>query len=109
VTDMLRCEGAHRARRAWHFAEDCQVERAGPGLKVTSGLTQVFFEPREELESMEIHRGGGPAQGGWVSRSFGLKQPCTTVHWNSKITGVTVLRTRISYARGHQGVSGLGL
>ena len=29
VTDMLRCDGEHRARRAWHFAEDCQVERAG--------------------------------------------------------------------------------
>ena len=27
VIDMLRCDGEHRARRAWHFAEDCQVER----------------------------------------------------------------------------------
>ena len=23
VTDMLRCDGDHRARRSWHFAEDC--------------------------------------------------------------------------------------
>ena len=23
VTDMLRCDGEHRARRSWHFAEDC--------------------------------------------------------------------------------------
>src|SRR5688572_11736416 len=29
VTDMIRCEREHRARRAWHFAEDCQVERVG--------------------------------------------------------------------------------
>jgi hypothetical protein len=109
VTDMLRCDGRHHARRSWHFAEDCQVERVGAGLKVTSGLTQVFFEPREDLESMEIHRGGGPAQGGWISRSFGLKQPCTTVHWNSRASGVTVLRTRITYTRGHTRMNGLGV
>ena len=54
VTDMLRCDGEHRVRRSWHFAEDCQVERAGSGLKVTSGLTQVFFEPLEELDSMQL-------------------------------------------------------
>jgi hypothetical protein len=99
VTDMLRCEGEHRARRSWHFAEDCQVERSGAGLKVTSGHTQVFLEPREELESVQLHTGGGPDQGGWVSRSFGRKQPATTVHWTSRIRGVTVLRTRISYTR----------
>ncbi|HEU4779376.1 MAG TPA: alginate lyase family protein, partial [Steroidobacteraceae bacterium] len=68
VTDMLRCDGVHRARRSWHFAEDCQVERAGKGLKITSGLTQVYFEPQEELDSLQLIRGGGAAQGGWVSR-----------------------------------------
>ncbi|HWN45808.1 MAG TPA: alginate lyase family protein [Steroidobacteraceae bacterium] len=99
VTDMLRCDREHRARRSWHFAEDCVVERAGSGLKITSGATQLIFEPRETLDSIEVHRGGGPEQGGWVSRSFGHKQPCTTVHWNSSISGVTVLRTRIAYTR----------
>ena len=66
------------SRRSWHFAEDCQVERAGRGLKVTSGLTQVFFEPLEELDSMHLNRGGSAEQGGWVSRSFGCKQPSTS-------------------------------
>ena len=28
VIDMLRCDGEHRVRRSWHFAEDCQVERS---------------------------------------------------------------------------------
>ena len=48
---------------------------------------------------MQLHRGGRPEQGGWISRSFGRKQPCTTVHWNSRVAGVTVLRTRITYTR----------
>jgi hypothetical protein len=99
VTDMIRCEREHRARRAWHFAEDCQVERMGNGLKVTSGQTQVFFEAREELEGVQVHRGGGPEQGGWISRSFGRKEPTTSVYWESPVSGVTVLRTRITYSR----------
>jgi hypothetical protein len=100
VIDMLRCDGEHRARRAWHFAEDCQVERIGQnGLHVTSGLTQVLFEPGEALDSVQLHRGGSPEQGGWISRRFGCKQPSTSAYWNSRISGVTVLRTRISYTR----------
>jgi len=99
VTDMLRCDGEHRARRSWHFAEDCEVERAGAGFKVAAGLAQLHFEPREALDGVEMHRGGGPEQGGWISRSFGRKLPCTTVHWYSKVSGVTVLRTRITYTR----------
>jgi hypothetical protein len=99
VTDMLRCDADHRVRRSWHFAEGCQVERSGNGLKVTAGLAQVFFEPLEELDSAQIHRGGSAEQGGWVSRSFGCKQPSTSAHWYSRITGHTVLRTRITYSR----------
>jgi hypothetical protein len=99
VTDMLRCDGDHRVRRSWHFAEDCQVERSGRGLRVTTGLTQVFFEPLEDVDSMQLVRGGTAEQGGWVSRRFGRKLPSTTAHWHSRVKGVTVLRTRITYTR----------
>ena len=34
-----------------------------------------------------------------VSRTFGNKQPTTTVVWYSRIEGDTTLRTRISYTR----------
>ena len=105
VTDILRCEGAHRVRRSWHFAETCQVERNGAGLKVTSGQSQVWFEPREIPDEVQIHRGGSAEQGGWVSRRFGRKEPGTTVHWYTPIMGHAVLRTRITYARSR----GLGL
>jgi hypothetical protein len=64
------CDGEHRVRRSWHFAEDCQVERTGGGLRVTAGLTQVHFEPLEDVDSRQLMRGGTAEQGGWVSRSF---------------------------------------
>ena len=99
VTDMLRCDGEHRARRSWHFAEHCQVERVHNGLKVVSGLTQVLFEPLEPLDGLQLIHGGSAEQGGWVSRSFGYKQPSTSAHWYSRVAGHTVLRTRITYTR----------
>jgi hypothetical protein len=105
VTDTLRCEGAHVACRSWHFAEDCHVERTPNGLRVTSGLTAVQFEALEELYEVQVHRAGTAEQGGWISRRFGLKVPCTTVHWYSRVSGQTVLRTRIMYTRSR----GLGL
>ena len=95
---------SHDARRAWHFAENCQVEREGNGLRIVNGTSVVHMEPAEALERIEVYRGGTPAQGGWVSRSFGSKQPSTTVLWHSRITGDTVLRTRIRYARSRPGV-----
>jgi hypothetical protein len=105
VTDTLRCDGAHVACRSWHFAEECHVERTPNGLRVTSGLTAVQFEALEELYEVQVHRAGSAEQGGWISRRFGLKVPCTTVHWYSRVSGQTVLRTRITYSRSR----GLGL
>ena len=99
VADMLRCDGAHTARRFWHFAEDCQVERTETGLRITTGRTQVTMDALEELEKVEIHRAGSAEQGGWVSRRFGCKVPSTTVVWQSAVRGLTVLRTRITYSR----------
>jgi len=103
VEDVLRCAGEHSARRAWHFAENCQVESGDGGIHVTNGNTQVHFEPLEELARVEIHRGGTAEQGGWISRNFGRKVPCTTVLWYSRVIGATVLRTRITYKRSRYG------
>ncbi len=64
VTDMLRCDGEHRARRSWHFAEDCA---GGTRRQRPQGhhrrARRCFFEPREALDSIEVHRGGGRGTG----------------------------------------------
>ena len=90
----------HRVRRSWHFAEDCQVERVGSGLKITRRCDAVVFRATRNARQLSkciavVDR----EQGGWVSRSFGRK---TATH-----DGVlalahhrrTVLRTRITYTR----------
>ena len=79
VTDMLRCDREHRVRRSWHFAERLRGRPQGNGLKITAGAPSCFSSHANRSTAVEVHRGGGPEQGGWVSRSFGRKQPCTTV------------------------------
>jgi hypothetical protein len=74
------------------------VERTETGLKIITGRTQVSMESLE-IDKVEIHRAGSAQQGGWVSRRFGCKVPSTTVVWQSRVRGVTVLRTRITYSR----------
>jgi hypothetical protein len=105
VTDLIRCAATHDVRRSWHFAEDCQVDRAGTALKVIAGTTQVLVEPLEDPDEIHLHRGGTSEQGGWVSRRFGHKVPTTTAHWHSRVTGQTTLRTRITWTRSR----GLGI
>ena len=100
---MLRCDGEHRVRRAWHFAEDCQVERVWPrACKVTSGLTQVFFEPLEALDSMRDSLAAASAeQGGWVSRSFGRKQRHDQRSYGIRASTGSPCCARASPTRGH--------
>lgn len=103
ITDTLQCKAEHSAARCWHFAEDVEVQRMGNALRVTNGPATLMMEPLEELERVEVHRAGTPEQGGWISRSFGHKRPCTTVVWYSRVTGSTELRTRITYTRSRPG------
>ena len=103
VSDTLRCTGSHLATRAWHFAENCQVEQYGAGIRVTAGFARVHLEPMEPVDRVEIHHGGGPMEGGWVSRTLGRKERTTSVLWHSSISGVTVLQARIRYTRSHTG------
>ena len=100
-TDMLRCEA--RARRAPHLA----FRRRLPGRDASAQDLHVSSRPHagdhaaagSSSSASTIHRGGSAEQGGWISRRFGHKEPCTTVVWKSRISGATVLRTRITYTR----------
>jgi hypothetical protein len=105
VIDTLRCRHTHTATRHWHFAPDCQVDSHGAGLRVTSGVAQVFLEPMEALQHVANYRGGTAAQGGWVSRALGRRQLATTVSWQSRVAGNTVLRSRIRYMRSRHGAA----
>ena len=87
---------------AWHFAEDCQVERSRQRpqghCRRRAGVFRAAGDARQRRRSIAV---AAPEQGGWMSRSFGRKQPCTTVHWHSRITGVTGAAHAHHATRGH--------
>ncbi len=94
VTDMIRCDREHRARRSWHFAEDCQVESVGNRPQGHRRAHAGVFRSRAKSSTAyKLHRGGSATQGGWVSRSFGRKQPST------RCTGIRASRVSRCCAR----------
>lgn len=95
IQDTLRCDHTHRVSRRWHFAEDLIPEPMNGGYVVEKDGVTITIAALEPLENSRLIRGGTAADGGWVSRAFGRRQPCSTLEWNSLITGPTVLRTRI--------------
>jgi len=87
ISDSLRCTRPHSADRHWHFAEDLHVEVAPDGsIHVDAGRVKVTLRPDRAPDRVDVHRGAGPDEGGWVSRRFGVKTPCTTVIWRSQVS-----------------------
>jgi len=98
IADTLRCAGAHRICRRWHFPENARVTLQDDGeIRVDAGAVAVAMTPLEPLERAALHSAGTPQEGGWVSRRFGVKIACTSVGWYSRVDGGSSapLRTRI--------------
>jgi hypothetical protein len=99
IADTFECVGEHRVSRRWHFAESLEVTAGAGDFSTDAGRYRVRLAPLEPLTEARLIRGGTPAQGGWVSRSFGRKEPSATLDWISEIHGTTTLRTRIECVR----------
>jgi Heparinase II/III-like protein len=95
ITDIFECAAAHRICLNWHFAECVEPVLHGDELRVVAGRYIVRIVPVDLPAHVHLYRGGTPEQGGWISRSFGRKEPTTTVAWQSHIHGTTALHTRI--------------
>jgi hypothetical protein len=100
VTDVLRCDRAHRADIRWHFSERCAVRIGDGGAAVAERdgwrveLRPVGFKP-----DAFILCGSNAPVSGWVSRRFGVKYPCPTVSWVAAVAGLTTFRTEIQVLR----------
>ena len=94
VTDELRCRGRHLVELFWHFAEECAVETSGSVIRASRGGRRVQLSPsRENVDTMLLFGSEEPI-GGWVSRRFGEKVPCTTVVWRFHCEGETTFQSR---------------
>ena len=106
VDDLLRCDG--RASRAARLA----FRRGLPGRAPRRGTARdlrasrrCHIEPLEELERVEIHRGGTPDAGRLdFALASAARNPRPRCYGIRESTATTVLRTRITYTRSRTGV-----
>jgi hypothetical protein len=95
VTDELLGSGAHDVEIFWHFSEHCSVTMAGPTVRATSGDVTLSMSVPEGLRC-DIRRGvETPQPAGWISRSFDVREPTTTVVMSGRITGAARFITRL--------------
>jgi hypothetical protein len=95
ITDKLEGRGEHEVSLPWHFAESCAPEIEGAQASVRTDAHRIRLVPDTTVERVDVYRGGSPTQGGWVSRSFGRKEPTTTLVWNARMKDAMVFRTFI--------------
>jgi hypothetical protein len=95
IDDTLEGEGEHSFGVQWHFASSCTPEIDGAQVLVRTRTHLIRLVPESAVDRIDVFRGGSPTQGGWVSKSFGCKEPATTVVWNSQMKSTAVFRTLI--------------
>jgi hypothetical protein len=95
VVDEIRCNGAHRVERFWHFSEHCAVELAGGRVTARNDTVRLTMDTVESDAQGRLLRGETNPIGGWISRRFGQKEPTATVVFVNDILGTCKLRTRM--------------
>jgi len=96
VTDELLGSGSHRIEIFWHFAEQCAVVANGRDVRVSCGDVLLSMTLPEELHC-NVQRGvERPQPIGWLSRSFDVKVPTTTLVASGRIDGAARLLTRFN-------------
>jgi hypothetical protein len=78
VVDSLSGTGRHTMELFWHFAEHCQVSYENSVLTIERANVVVTVLLPKNL-SVSVLKGGEEPIGGWISRHFDEKTPCTTV------------------------------
>jgi hypothetical protein len=96
VTDRLQCEGTHDLELLFHFSETCEVQQVGPSSFASSnGHKRIGIRLDSRLKP-ELYRGCEKPIFGWVSRTFGVKEPSFTLVARAEIRGSTEFLTEIS-------------
>jgi hypothetical protein len=98
VDDTLEMSGAHDVELRFHCAEQCGVHPTadGDGYELRRGSRSVVLRlPRADVVHVDVRSGDDELPAGWISRRYGVKEPCTTIVWRARLTGRTLLRTEL--------------
>lgn len=97
IKDVLQCNSMHNIEQFWHFSEKCRVENFFPNRVVVENSGVNIEMSFADNTALSIVRGNNEIPLGWVSRSFGSKEPCTTLVANKQIKSSSTLNVDIFY------------
>ena len=96
ITDHLDCRGAHNIELFLHFSEKCQVRQVGPGSFEASNRNKRIGVRLDSRFKPDLYRGCEKPMSGWISRTFGVKEPSFTLAARATILGSSQFITEIS-------------
>jgi hypothetical protein len=96
ITDRLECRKVHQIEMFFHFSEECQVRQIGAGSFEAANHNKRIAIRFDSRLKPELYRASEQPILGWVSRTFGIKEPSFTLVARAVITGATQFVTEIS-------------
>ncbi len=100
VVDALECAGSHVVERSWNVAPECEVTRLEDGRILISGSRCRVVVSCPDAESIELLTGSESPRRGWVSRTFGVKEPACCIVVTNRIRAGCSLRTVFEWSVG---------
>ena len=95
IRDTLKCRDFHSVQRCWHFSEHCDVNVSGAQVYAENDGVRICLSADDPATEIVLLNGCDRPIGGWVSRRFDVKTASTSVFFNDRIEGTTVLMTTI--------------
>ncbi|WP_051294811.1 heparinase II/III family protein [Maridesulfovibrio bastinii] len=92
IEDRLECSSSHTVEQFWHFSEKCCLSNPSNGIVVAEngGWRMTMSFPKNS--DIKIISGQEDPPLGWISRSYGAKEPCSVVVCTKEIKNSSVLR-----------------
>lgn len=100
INDKISAAASHSVAVYFHLAEQCRVERTGPGrfrVEVGGGTVTIIMDDRLTAETFV---GSEDPIAGWVSRSYHSKTAGTTLVGRCVIKGATSFKCRVKIGDG---------
>ncbi len=95
ITDRLECEGAHDIELFFHFSEKCQVRQVGLGSFEALNRNKRISIRVDSRCKPELYHGCEKPILGWISRTFGVKEPSFTLVARATIMSSSQFLTEI--------------
>ncbi len=100
VVDLLECAGSHVVERSWNVAPECRVSRREDGSVTIAGSRCQVTLSCPDANSIELFTGSESPRRGWVSRTFGVKEPACCIVVTNRIKGACKLKTVFEWTVG---------